>query len=410
MRAVLITLVVMICGALAGWYFYVQSKQSQLAQTDAARGLNENSMTTFGDGSHISPSGIPGSGGESGPLGQSVENAAQDSSPLWQIEKSPVAGFGFTTSSTTPSVEYVARMSGYLIRADLNAKKSDRITANRIAKPYEALVARDGSVIIRSINDGGAITTFLGSTTSATSSSSTAPQTILSGFYIASAIRHLSLDPFTKNITYSIDSASAETITSAAWGGKKPKNIFSSAIKNWRVSALGDGRTFVTVAPSDGVAGYAYQIKQSGLSPVTQGPGLILLPQDGGGALLWSTSLGGNASLFVRTTSAATSTQLSINTVAEKCVWMRSKAAIVYCAVPQSSGRFGALDDWLAGLIHTKDAWWRIDTSTGITEQVYKPRADISLDVRDPQIDDSGNYIVFINNADDSLWSLRIAQ
>ena len=99
---------------------------------------------------------------------------------------------------------------------------------------------------------------------------------------------------------------------------------------------------------------------------------------------------------------------LPVRTVADKCVWSPSPHT-VFCAVPQSLPAGGGfLDAWYRGQVHTADQWWQIDTDTGASEMLFSP--DIPLDVQDPIIDPQGQYIIFKNAADQSLWALRIAE
>ena len=84
---------------------------------------------------------------------------------------------------------------------------------------------------------------------------------------------------------------------------------------------------------------------------------------------------------------------------------MRDKSLIVYCAVPQVSPDNNFLDRWYRGEVHTADSWWRVSVNANSAELLYTP-GDI-LDVENPVIDGSGNYIAFINGIDKSLWLLR---
>jgi hypothetical protein len=62
--------------------------------------------------------------------------------------------------------------------------------------------------------------------------------------------------------------------------------------------------------------------------------------------------------------------------------------------------------------VHTSDEFYEVDASAASTTLLYDPSGDTSaqLDVEDPSVDPSGQYIAFINAKDQSLWVLRIAQ
>ena len=92
-------------------------------------------------------------------------------------------------------------------------------------------------------------------------------------------------------------------------------------------------------------------------------------------------------------------------------MWLPGNSEIVYCAVPNGPIPPNFLTNWYRGSVHLTDDWWKIDLSTGTTQRIYSPSADnFSLDVENPTIDQSGNYIAFINATDQSLWVLRVAQ
>ena len=62
--------------------------------------------------------------------------------------------------------------------------------------------------------------------------------------------------------------------------------------------------------------------------------------------------------------------------------------------------------------MHSNDDWWQVQTTDGTARLIDSPAGEAGqpLDVEDPQIDPSGNYIVFRNMTDQTLWVLTIAQ
>jgi len=413
LRYIVIALVIAMLGALLGWYLYIHSKQSSIQATDVGRGLTTTpgSTPSFGDGSNVLPNGTQGGVGDN-PLSSTQDFTATSSSALWKIEKNPVAGFGFITASSTPTLEYITRANGYVAQAIPAERTTSRLTTNALPKIYEAFVAEDASVVLRSIGADGSLTTFLGTMRTATSSDSLKPETTLAGTYLSPNIRHLSLNTRTKVLTYSLDTAQGESILSSVWPGTKPKTLFTAAVTNWMILTPADGRIFITEAPSSGLTGYAYELKNASALSFGEGSGLIILPQPNGTGVLWSTSTKEGLSLFAQPTSKDPIVTLSVRTVATKCVWAPSKIPTIYCAVPQSSsGDNLILDDWFAGLTHTSDSWWKIDVTSGVAQSILTQSASSGiLDVEDPQIDSSGNFIAFLNGRDGSLWSLKITQ
>ena len=110
-----------------------------------------------------------------------------------------------------------------------------------------------------------------------------------------------------------------------------------------------------------------------------------------------------------------------IQTIADKCTWAPTSPEapqgkpgdlIAYCGVPQTIPSQQFLDDWYKGIVHTSDEFYEVDASAASTTLLYNPQGDTSasLDVEDPSVDPSGQYLAFINAADQSLWVLRIEQ
>ena len=190
--------------------------------------------------------------------------------------------------------------------------------------------------------------------------------------------------------------------------GASQKPVFASTLQQWRVWWLSDGRMYVAQQPSDGIMGYAFTLKGGTLQGLVSAPGLSILPRTGSTALIYSSSAGG-VNLFGQTSAGTTPVRFTVRTLAEKCVWAPGKDLVAYCAVPQVlPTRASYMEEWYRGAAHTSDAWWRVDVSAGIAQNLFTPDSGTSFDVEHPAIDGNGSYIAFINAADKSLWMLRI--
>ena len=133
----------------------------------------------------------------------------------------------------------------------------------------------------------------------------------------------------------------------------------------------------------------------------------MILPHPSEQALVYSSSSGGRISLYAQV-GKQSPTQLSVQTVAEKCVWAPGKSLTLYCAVPKAVPSSGFIDAWYQGVLHTSDTWWKIDVQSGTADELYAPESPV--DVHDPRIDASGSYIAYTNGVDLSLWVLRVVQ
>ncbi len=391
---VLAGLAVVILGALAGWYFFLHGQTKTTIAFNAARGF----------GSQVPAGSVQGSASAfsattSAP-GTSAATAPVRPPQLSHIADAPVGGIGFSTTTQGVRLRYVERATGYVFEADPMGGGIVRIANALMPKIYEAYFASGDRIIERSLSTGG-VTTFAGLLGTATSSA-------LSGTSLPNNIVAVAPDPKTAQLFYLQRTGSEVVGVTSAWDGSKPKQVFSSALSDWRASWLPDGSVVLVQNAADSVVGYAYTLKNGVLHPLA-GPllGLTVLPRTGSG-LLYGTSSGGGLALFSRTSATTTAVRLPIATVADKCVWAPGAAFVAYCAVPQTLPLGGFLDAWYRGETHSSDAIWRVDASAGQAQLVFAPTSNISLDVINPVMDDEGNYIAFMNATDQSPWLLRL--
>ncbi|MFZ2720162.1 MAG: hypothetical protein WAZ27_04830, partial [Minisyncoccia bacterium] len=81
-----------------------------------------------------------------------------------------------------------------------------------------------------------------------------------------------------------------------------------------------------------------------------------------------------------------------------------------FCAVPQVAPGAGYLTNWHRGKIHTTDSWYRIEAVATTSEKFFEMSIDSAIDVENPFMDGKGEYLVFMNARDKSLWILRITE
>ncbi|MEK7132449.1 MAG: hypothetical protein AAB830_00160 [Patescibacteria group bacterium] len=400
----LVAIVALLLAGLAAWYFFLDKQAQTITSGDSARGLGT-SAPSFGSaiGSTYSNivSGITALVGGAG-----TEPASKIPPQLWRVTKTPVAGMGFVGSATSSKLYFAERSTGYILEADPKTGALVRLTNKLFPKTYEAVFSRDGSVVLRSINEDGGVDSFAGSLASTS---------VLAGNYLTRNIRAIVPDPETHGLLYMVKNDTGEGVAvRSSWSGAKPKIVFTSPLSSWKLTSLDDGRTFFTLQPADNVPGFAYELKSSGsLVPEIQDvPGLTFLPRASSTAILYGASAGGTLNLFAKASDKGQIFPLSIRTVADKCVWdLSNKQLIVYCAVPQFVVSNTFLNDWYRGVTHTSDSWWRADANDGTVELVFSPsEGDESLDVENPVIDASGEHIAFMNAVDKTLWLLRISK
>ncbi len=422
---VLVLAALFMLAGLWGWYFFLNRQTETITATDASRGLGVNEASPQSGGG-IYNSVVSG-------IESFIERGANETQGgaalprLRKISKTPVAGYAFG-AGTSSALYFAESSTGYIFSADTGTGAVERLTNKLFPKTREAVFARDGSVVLRSVDEDGNILSFAGKISSSTPE---AGGGALSGKYLERNISAIVPAPFSRELLYIVKTSSggAEGVLSS-WDGMKRKVVFSSPISGWNPIALSDGRIFFVIRPADDIAGFAYELKSGALVPQVRGvPGLTYLPNANSAAIIYGASGNGGLSLFARARDDATDISLPIRTVADKCVWSTEgavnlsattpkifskkplpavKPLVAYCAVPQFVVSNTFLNDWYRGVIHTSDSWWRVDVSGDTVELIFAPDAGETIDVENPVMNDGGEYIAFVNANDKTLWLLRV--
>ncbi|OGG58452.1 hypothetical protein A2853_02025 [Candidatus Kaiserbacteria bacterium RIFCSPHIGHO2_01_FULL_55_17] len=402
-RYVLIAAIVLILAALGGWYFFIRAKQAEIKEADTGRGtsLPEQSLgSAFGSTYENIVSSLSS-------MVSGERSADAQVQRLAQVNKSQTAGAGFVESGTSTRLRFVERGTGFIFDVIPETLALERLTNTLILRTYEAFVAADGRLLVRGTEEDGGVTTIVASVAATSTSDGSR---MLTQQRLPNGIRSITANTTGREILYVVEGSTGAVASRAAWDGTKAKEVFASAISGWQLHWLGSERIILVQNPSDNIPGYSYEVQKNGaFVPLLRAiPGLTLLPHPSSRALLYGAS-GGTLTLFARTSATSTSGSLPIRTTADKCVWDPKQQFIAYCAVPQSLPAPSFLDRWYRGEVHTADAWWRVDAGAASAELLFSP-GNAVLDVERPVIDNSGNYIAFVNAVDKSLWLLRIEE
>ena len=415
-------IIILVIAGLAWWYFFLRAQESALETVDLGRGagIAPPFEDTVGSNYGNITANLPS------PTDDGTETSGKKATlpRLWQITKTPVAGAGFfvrsapsqvsaslpaatSTAQAGSTVRFVERGTGYVLEADVKTGVLTRLTNTLVPRVYEALVAANGVVILRGIDETNAVVTSAGRATS-TPATNEEPAT-LSLSELPHNIRTIALSHSGEEILYILEEPGGEaSVMRAAWDGKKARRIGAVGVSGWHVHWLPDDRVVLVQNSGSGIGSSAYELGASGaLRPLMRNVvGLALLPKTNSSAQLYSSGF----ALSARTGTDASVISLPIRTTADKCVWAPSANLIAYCAVPQFFPATDVLSGWLRGETHTADSWWRVDVGAGRAELLYTPSGTFQLDVENPVIDSSGNFVAFMNATDKSLWLLRVAE
>lgn len=407
---------------LGGWYLYLRTQSGGVRSEEEGRG--------FG----IETPSFTGSAGNTYEniqqfvSGNPLQNKAARGAPppqLWHVTFNPVAGADFVQTSDGEELYFVERASGNVFAADILSGEIERLTNTLIPKVYKAAFSQDGGVVFHTLNQYGRMTLFTGvvvpptQTDEVTGSESLTQVGALEGQFFGAATPSFAVDPDARHIVYLRRSPDNGWVgVRRAWDGTGEKTLFETGMYGWRMYWLHDDRLVVSQSAADNVPGYAYEVGKGGvLKPLLRDiPGLVIAPRLDLQSILFSSSKDGSLALFAK--NGDTIVPIPLKTVADKCVWAPipdanlprdakpTKTLIAYCAVPQELAKGDILNNWYKGRYHTVDAWWRVDASTGVVEQLTLPSE--AIDVENPSINKSGTALSFMNYSDKSLWVLQI--
>src|SRR3989344_5495032 len=232
---VLVLAALLMFAGLGGWYFFLNRQAETVSATDASRGLrSEAPSRSAGNIYNNIVSGITS-------LVERDGDETREGAPppqLQKITKTPVAGMAF--GAGTSSVLYFAESStGYIFSADTSTGAVERLTNRLFPKTQEAVFRRGGSVVLRSLDEHGAM---------------------LSGKYLERNISAIVPAVFSRELLYIVKTpfGGADGILSS-WDGMRRKTVFSSPLSGWYPISLADGRIFFVLRPADNAAGFAYE-------------------------------------------------------------------------------------------------------------------------------------------------------
>jgi hypothetical protein len=428
--------IMLLLSGLSGWYFFLRGQASNIESTDGARGfsigipsfLGSRGSTSAHSEASVRDPAIAASGEvppptssqsafsrflglgrgklvdegngeiEGGGLNGDASTATEQIAPrLFRVSAAPVAGADFL-SSTTPTLRYAERATGYVVDVNPRTGITTRRTNTLVPKLYEAHIGQNDILQGRVIVGNSART--LGAKVGTSSSDGFAPlQFVQLGETLS--VRTLSSSPDTLSL---IATTNGSKLIRSSWNGARPTQILTIPAGSFHILWPAETRIALVDRAASGVPGNVYAVGSS-LTPLLDPlPGLTVAMSPTG-KLVFGTDDGRILRLFAQSASS-TITELPVATIAEKCVWGRD-STVIYCAVPRVTGE-QFLTRWYRGQIHTEDVWYTIQSS-GEATKLFSMDTTL-IDVELPVLDASGNYLAFMNARDKSLWILRIKE
>lgn len=236
----------------------------------------------------------------------------------------------------------------------------------------------------------------------------------ISGEFLPEGIETLSVSRDRKNFFYMIPAGRGVAGLTYNFSTKAKKQIFETPLHEWLADWGSEARVSITTKASAQVDGYAYALDaKTGAFTRFMGKekGLMTLMSPDGKKLLYSVASAGGLKTFILDTVKGTTLAVSPTALPEKCLWM-SDSKSLYCFAPVK-GMTGTLpDDWYQGMVTFDDALWDVDALTGNGNIVYDfaTKSGARIDAVMPALNAAGDYFLFKNKKDGTLWGFDLSK
>lgn len=327
---------------------------------------------------------------------------------LTQVSKGPVAPNAVfvtvptpdTASSTDRALRYLERKSGNIFHYNLRTGSLTRTSNRTVPGILSAHWLPGGSTAYARYLSGQDLDTI---------NTYALPAEGAEGFFLPQNISGLA-----------VSSTSILTLTSGVNGsvgalakpdGTAVKNVFTTPLASVQASFAGKNYLVVT-KPSATLSGAAFLVDASGRFSRVAGPlrGLTAVASPSGTWVLVSFVQNDALQSTLINTITNESVALPIATIADKCAWGSTDAA-VYCGVPvDPSTNFAYPDDWYQGAVSFSDRIWKIDVTGRFAQLVldFKQETNTTLDAIGLSVETGNTALSFINKTDGSLWVYQL--
>lgn len=301
------------------------------------------------------------------------------------------------TSAGDVEIRYIDRQSGNIYAYRAVARSLTRISDKTLPGIQEASWLPNGSMVL---------VRFLSDSAGAESLSTYAlPADGSDGYFLADNLDEAQI--VGSNSIFTLSAGSESSIGAIArLDGSDSSTVFTSPMSSLVVYPAGKGYIAAT-KPASEIGGYAFSVNpNNGAFTPILGPldGLSVLPSPSGQLVLYSYTDGTTYHMGVFNLTNGSATALPVATMTEKCVWSPDSSEL-YCGIPTSF--VGNLpDDWYQGAVSFTDRIWSIDLTTRLATLIVDPAqvGKTAIDVVNPTLDPSGQFLVFRNKKDSSLW------
>ena len=350
--------------------------------------------------------------------GSTLENITSQPIPrLRKISSEPVAGAIIFNTGTTSIVRFIEKGTGNVYETNSSTTAIQRLTNTTIPKIIRAYWLPNGSGFLAQtlLSENQIVETNfvkLNKNTSTSTEDLTPFNTTISK--LPTDIKEISIKPDGSKILYYTVSGSQSNWYTSNPDGTSNALIFSHPLTEWLPKWVSSNFVILQTKNSSKTTGYVYSFDVQNKILKKIGDDFVGLSSNSNpdGSLILASSGQSTPQLFIFDNKDRGLDYIDLKTLAEKCVWAKSKNPFVYCAAPTQlpSGNF--LDNWYKGLVSTEDFITKIDLSNNILYDTANV-SEISgqkIDAVDLALSPDETHLIFRNKIDGYLWMLRIEE
>lgn len=321
---------------------------------------------------------------------------------LYQLTRNPVAGFDFiVTGTSSAQILYAERGTGHIYQVDIDGGNETRLLQKTFVAINRAYFAEDGSAaVLLGESDTGTVA-YLEELDPSRTPHEFPGNAENIAFLPGREVRYtIPNQNGTAGYTYDLDTAETD-------------QLFGIPLKD--VSVIWNtGETLIYSRPTATFNGSLYRVSGSTLSRAgSSGIAYSAFsdPQTTGVQVeTYAHPQSGNLVSQLSGLSTSEDIALGVTALREKCAFDSRSTTVLWCASPFGLIPAQSHADWYKGVVSFSDFLWKVDLETGTADETddLLETSGREIDVIDMVTNTEGDYLLFKNKNDDTLWLKRL--
>jgi hypothetical protein len=326
----------------------------------------------------------------------------QSSDTLHQLTTRPIAGYTFATTTTNEqTVRYIERGTGHMYEINLTTGQEDIISVTTIPQVVDAVFSPTKNTV--------ALTSYEGYNT----------QVFIGTISRDQSLTGIDLEPNAKNISFTdtgelLYSVSKNGVTKGYRHNLETQTKTEEFSFNYTSVDVGWGGglqdIYLATKPAHNLEGFIYKTIGNTLTPAIPAQyGLSAFYSNNYIIATYARNGAYQSTAFISKDDTA---PLPILALKEKCTFDAFSQNHLWCAAPIEAQGETFVENWYKGIETSLDYLWLVSITDG-SAQLYGDLEELSgrtIDVKQIQINPTGDTIAFTNKIDQTLWSYDLTQ